>query len=208
MPFPVILVLLCGYLLGSIPFSFLIGKARGKDIRLIGSRNPGATNVFRSVGPVSGVAAFILDAAKGLAASYALPRVLDGNASLEVLGSLGGVAVVAGHMWPVFLGFKGGKGVATALGVFLGLVPVAAAFSLSLWIAVLVITGYVSVASIAGALSLPLFVAIIGGVEGSSIWPFVFSLAVAVGVVLAHRTNISRLLKGTENRIVRRGGSK
>jgi glycerol-3-phosphate acyltransferase PlsY len=177
----------------------------GKDIRKLGSGNPGATNVFRTVGPLPGVMAFTLDTGKGFVASFFLPRILGGGTSLDMLGVLGGLAVVAGHMLPVFLNFKGGKGVATALGVFLGLVPFAAVSALVVWIVVISVSGYVSLASIFAAVSLPVFILALGGRGDFSAWTLGFSILVSAGVVIAHRANIKRLLSGTENRLIRRG---
>ncbi|MGH7524327.1 MAG: glycerol-3-phosphate 1-O-acyltransferase PlsY [Gemmatimonadales bacterium] len=183
------------YLLGSIPTSWLVLKAlRGQDLRTTGSGNVGATNLYRVLGWRIAVPVGLFDALKG-----ALPVAVIGPwAELGVVGSLGlGIAAVVGHVFPVFLGFKGGKGVATSAGVVLGLAPAAFAAALGVWGLVLTVSGYVSLASIAAAVALPVAVWLIQPVRRDMvIW---FAL-LALAIVWLHRGNIRRLWNGTELR--------
>jgi glycerol-3-phosphate acyltransferase PlsY len=147
-----VLALASAYLLGSLPFSFLVARFFGvKDVRAVGSGNVGATNVMRSAGKVAGILAFLLDAAKG-ALAVLLAQRLCGEAS--PLGPAAAAAAVAGHMYPVWLGFRGGKGVATGAGAFLPLAPLATAVGLSTFGLILAMTRYVSVASMSAAVAI------------------------------------------------------
>lgn len=207
-----------GYLVGAIPFGWLIGKMRGVDIRQLGSRNIGATNCGRVCGWPCGVAAFVLDVAKGFfpvfTAVYFLPGVTGGLFDLGgsgvkwhwLLVIAAAAAPILGHLLPVYLGFKGGKAVATSLGVVLGLpmlrwVGLAA---LVVWCLVVLASGYVSVASTVAALA---FAAAYLGLEwGRAATDYaavtVFALFIVVLVVVRHRSNYVRLLKGTENGVL------
>lgn len=186
-----------GYVIGSIPFAYFAGKARGVDLRAHGSGNLGATNAARVLGTKTGVAVYMLDALKGVAAAALLPRLLGADpASIWPIAY--GVAAVLGHVRPLFLGFaKGGKGVATAGGVFFGLAWLPALASAVIWGLVFLATGYVSVASLAGAIGLPLLLAIHSTWRGP-----VFFAGVALGVFVfwTHRANIARLRRGEEHR--------
>jgi acyl phosphate:glycerol-3-phosphate acyltransferase len=187
------LAVLGGYLLGSLPFGYwLVRIFRGEDIRAQGSGNTGATNVFRLYGRRLGATVALLDVAKGFTA--AMLGVWAGGA---LIGVLAGAAAMVGHARPVFLGFrKGGKMVATAGGASLALAPLAALTCVALWLAVLFLTRYASVASIATALAFP-FLAWLYGYP----WPvLVFAGAGAAAIVLLHRHNVRRLLAGTEHR--------
>ena len=187
------LAVLCGYLLGSLPFGYWLVRAfRGEDIRTRGSGNVGATNVFRVYGRRLGVAVALLDVGKGFAA--ALLGLWAGGA---LIGVLAGAAAMVGHARPVFLRFrKGGKMVATAGGAAFALAPLAALSCVAVWLVVFVLTRYASVASIATALALPLFAWLYG-----AHWPaLVFTIAGAGAIVLLHRHNIRRLVAGTEHR--------
>jgi acyl phosphate:glycerol-3-phosphate acyltransferase len=187
------LAVLGGYLLGSLPFGYwLVRIFRGEDIRAQGSGNTGATNVFRLYGRRLGATVALLDVAKGFTA--AMLGVWAGGA---LIGVLAGAAAMLGHARPVFLGFrKGGKMVATAGGASLALAPLAALTCVALWLAVLFLTRYASVASIATALAFP-FLAWLYGYP----WPvLVFAGAGAAAIVLLHRHNVRRLLAGTEHR--------
>ncbi len=203
---------LASYLLGAVPFGWLIAKAAGGiDIRQHGSGNIGATNVGRVVGKSYGVIVFLLDGAKGFA-----PAFLSVNLSLRsALGEAGclspylplicGAAAIAGHMWPVYLRFKGGKGVATALGVFLALALVPALIAFGVWFLVLGLTRYVSVASLAAAIALPVSFVLLKNVGlAADLWTAAFCGLAAIVVILKHRDNLGRLLKGTEPRVGRR----
>lgn len=186
-------VLLSSYLLGSIPFSFLVGRAFGvADVRRVGSGNVGATNVFRSAGKTAGLLALLLDAAKGAAASLlALWLVPDQPA----VAALAAVTAVLGHMYPVWLRFQGGKGVAAGLGAFAALVPKAAMAATGIFLLTLIATRYVSISSIVGTATL----AALAFVFGSPAVAWAATLT-AVLVVLRHRSNLKRLKAGSERR--------
>lgn len=203
-------LLLPAYLLGSVPFGLLIGKFKGIDIREHGSGNIGATNVWRVLGPKWGSLTFFLDAAKGFCAvslaqqiawRQAAPPALE-DQYLAYAGVFAALACIVGHSFPVWLKFKGGKGVATSLGVIIGLMPpLATGVVLVLWVSIFAFSRYVSLASIIAALSLPLTVGVLiktGELDGSAY--FAFSCAAAFLVVRRHRDNIRRLFAGTENR--------
>ena len=182
-----------GYLAGSLPFGYwLVRLGRGVDIRKLASGNIGASNVFRNFGPAYGVPVAVLDVAKGFAPAFAATAVAG-----TVTGALAGAAAMVGHWRPLFLGFaRGGKMVATAAGAFLGVAPLVVAVAAAVWIAVLLLGRYVSVASILAALSAPVAAIVLGEPVA------VVGLAVvaALGVVVLHRPNIARLRAGTENR--------
>ena len=195
--------LLASYLLGAIPTSYLAGRLfRGIDLREHGSRNLGATNLYRVLGWRFAIPVGVFDAAKGLVPVLVFaPRV----SSSELFALVCGLVAVVGHVFSVFVGFKGGKGVATAAGVMLGLTPAALGIALVIWIALVYLTGYVSVASIAAAAVFPLAVYLIDPPDQIEIlW---LDVAVAAAIIGLHRANIGRLLKGTENRFGRRAAS-
>lgn len=194
------------YLLGSISFSYLIVRAlRGEDVRAVGSGNAGATNVLRAAGKLPGIATLLLDIGKG-AAAVAVARALD--ARPPVVG-LCAVAVVLGHVFPVFLGFRGGKGVATAGGAMLALAPLAMAPTLLLLVLVVAWTRYVSLGSVAAALAFPFFLLLgraAGWVEADD-WLLAAAVAIAVLIVWKHRPNLERLRAGSERRLGERRGT-
>jgi glycerol-3-phosphate acyltransferase PlsY len=194
-----------GYLLGSCPTGLLISGARGVDIRQHGSGNIGATNVLRVMGKKWGYLVFALDTFKGLAAvrlALALASALNpGGSHPELVGIAGGLAGILGHTFPVWLRFRGGKGVATSAGVLLGLMPLAVVSVFLVWLGLFKVTRYVSVASIGAAFALPFFVALylrIKMLTGASLLPF--SILIAGVVIWRHRSNIQRLLQGKEQR--------
>lgn len=198
----VLLSVAAGYLLGSIPSGFLVGKCRGIDIRRHGSGNIGATNVFRTLGRPWGILVFALDVLKGIVAvQLAMRAFACGGAgcalSPEHLGILAGFGCFLGHCFPVWLGFKGGKGVATGAGILIGLMPLTAALGLTLWGIVFYATRYVSLASIAAALSLPVIVWTIQRRFDALFW---FTVVISAVAIWRHRANIRRLLAGTESR--------
>lgn len=201
------LLLLCAYLAGSIPTSIITGKLlRGIDIREHGSRNPGATNTFRVLGKKIGIFVGAVDIFKGFFAARWLPVLLPSGdgITLENRMILAGIAVIAGHVWTVFSGFRGGKGVGTAFGVFIGLAPIPSLIALVVWCALTFGTGYVSLGSIAAATVLPLSVIILGMLRGDLSTPMVLiSVIVCALVIVRHRSNIARLLRGEENRFGR-----
>jgi acyl phosphate:glycerol-3-phosphate acyltransferase len=225
------LVITIGYLLGSIPFGYLVGKAHGMDIRQHGSGNIGATNVIRVLGKKPGYTVFACDALKGIIAVL-LGKYLADHHSLtasagqtvyhgidqaiihttyfvklpEAVAAISAaIACIIGHNFPLWLGFKGGKGMATSAGVLIAMMPETAAGCMLVWAAVFFSTRYVSLASIAAAIALPLITMILlltGFLFG---WPyFYFAVAACILAVWRHRSNIVRLMQGTENRFVKK----
>ena len=202
--------LILSYLVGSIPTSIIAGRLlKGIDIREHGSGNAGATNAFRVLGWKPGLAVALFDMGKGIFTILVISRI---EFLPEWLGTYDGPAVlvpilccclaIIGHMFPVFAGFRGGKGVAAGAGAFFALHPVTAAICLAVFTMVLVASGYVSLSSIFAAVTLPLsYVLLILITRGQfdTVW-IVFTSLVAALIILMHRRNISRLLAGTENR--------
>ena len=191
--------ILIGFLLGSVPTGFLIGRARGIDLRTQGSKNIGATNAFRVLGPRWGGLVFALDVAKGLVAAL-VPRWLAGGATPDavLMAQLAaGVASIFGHVFTPWLRFKGGRGVATSLGVFLGIIPVPTALAFLLWVILLLVSKRVSVGSIGAALAYPFLVYALAKDMPRGVVTAV-TAAVALLVILRHTSNIRRLLSGTE----------
>ena len=192
-----VIPIIVSYLLGSIPVGYLIVNARtGGDIRKTGSGGTGATNVSRRAGKGAGILTLVLDALKGSAAVIIATIMLrDTNHASWWIG-IAGIVAILGHIFPVWLGFRGGKGVATGVGVFLVLTPVAVLLSGLLFLIVVVFTRYVSLGSMIGALSVPALAWLLN--YGP---PLVFTtLFGAALIVYAHRQNIQRLLTGTENK--------
>lgn len=197
------------YLLGSIPTGFLVARAKGIDIRSVGSGNIGATNVFRVLGTVAGVLVLLVDAAKGYLGcelvSNLVHLILSMNAGREIasregLAVVGGVAAILGHNYTCWLHFRGGKGVATTAGVLLALFPRAFAVGLFTWLLVFAVSRYVSLASIAAALVLPFAVWFFQG----SITLIVVAALLSALAIFKHKSNIQRLLTGTEHRLDRK----
>jgi acyl phosphate:glycerol-3-phosphate acyltransferase len=189
----IVLLVLAGYVLGSAPWGYWLPRlVTGVDVRKAGSGNVGAANVWRTVGFKLGLAVALLDIAKGLAAAL-LGLAYDG----ELAGLAAGIAAMIGHWRPVFMGFaRGGKAVATTLGVGLALAPLATAATAVVWIVAFVATRYTSVASLAGAATFPLLAVAFG----ATLPVVAFALGAGAAIVLLHRANISRLVHGTENR--------
>ena len=197
-----VLICLFAYFFGAVPFALIIGKLHGVDIRKAGSGNVGATNVTRTVGPLQGKICFVLDLLKGAIPVLAAQRFLP---ACPVMAIIAGAVAILGHMFPVYLKFKGGKGVSTGAGAALALAPLPLLCALILWVVLFLITRYVSVASIAAAAALPVFAFVfrlagIGSVAAKSIPVLIFFCAIAAVTVYRHRSNIKRLLDGTENR--------
>lgn len=195
-----LLVVIIAYLIGSIPFGYLVVRAKGGgDVRETGSGGTGATNVSRRAGKAAGVFTLILDALKGALAVIIAKSMMNADNTGWLIAAAA-IAVIVGHIFPVWLAFRGGKGVATGVGVFLVLVPMAVLCAAVIFVAVVALTKYVSLGSILAAAAIPLFV-----------WLFVLEVdlkplltAAVVGallIVYAHRANIGRLLSGTESRI-------
>ena len=212
-----IVVAVSAYLLGSIPFGFLVAKAKGIDIRSVGSGNIGATNAMRVLGKPAGIAVLLLDAAKGFIACFlgvlfyahysnqfngvhstseSIP--LPSREGAEYFATIAGICAVLGHNYTCWLKFKGGKGIATTAGVFLALAPWALLVALVVFILALLVTRYVSVSSITAAVALPITVWVMTPHNF-----FLGSVTTALGVlaIYKHKSNIQRLMAGTENRL-------
>lgn len=195
--------LLLSYLLGSVLGSLLLGRLRGVDVRQHGSGNAGATNALRVLGRGMAVAVLAIDAGKGIVAVTLIPALPFGpGPELSWVPILCAFAVVLGHVYPVFHGFKGGKGAATLIGVVLGLMPMGAACVFATWLLVLILTGYVGLATLCAALVAPIYVAAVVP-DGLASPLGAFALIMAAFVFYTHRENIRRLLGGNENRFER-----
>jgi len=208
------------YLLGSIPFGLLIAKAHGKDLRSIGSGNIGATNVSRALGRKWAYVCFGLDMLKGAVPMLVTLSLVRGSSSesqiekviLLWLWLAVGCAAILGHIFPIYVKFKGGKGVATSFGVALGLWPyftICALFAIAIWVVVVLIWRYVSLASIAASVSFPLVlilaITLTPGWDFVNLWPLLIAAtAIPLMVIIRHRENIKRLLAGTESKIFAR----
>jgi glycerol-3-phosphate acyltransferase PlsY len=212
------------YLFGSVPFGLLIARSRGKDLRAIGSGNIGATNVARALGRKWGYICFGLDVLKGLAPAVGV-RLLAAAVSPVTGATIGpvflalwlavGIAAIMGHIFPVYLKFKGGKGVSTSFGVALGIWPyftLCAAVALVVWVVVVLLWRYVSLASICASVAFPVVLAL--GIalnpawQAARLWPLlVAALVIPILVIIRHRENIRRLAAGTESKIRRKEGT-
>jgi glycerol-3-phosphate acyltransferase PlsY len=188
------------YLLGSIPFGLILAKLiGGTDVRKQGSGNIGATNVARVVGPLAGILTLILDAAKGAAAVLLAERLSNNSATWMMIA---GMAALLGHCYPVWLKFKGGKGVATAAGIFIALCPLAFLGAILLFIAVVMFWRYVSLGSIAAAAAIPLLMYFLWAPSHAPPLVVTFgSLAIALLVIYKHDSNIQRLVEGVEPKL-------
>ena len=196
-----ILEIALAYLIGAIPIGLLLSRMKGIDVRTVGSGNIGATNVFRSVSKTLGVLTFIGDALKGFVPAYFFPmfgKIITGTFQGSEIGLLCGVAAIAGHNWPIYLKFKGGKGISTSAGVLLGVAPTAVGLGLLGWIVLLLASRFVSVASIGAAIVVP-----------AVSWPLYASQGLLLPIALTilgalavwrHKSNIQRLIDGTEHR--------
>jgi glycerol-3-phosphate acyltransferase PlsY len=190
-----IIAIILSYLLGSISFSYLAGKfLKGIDIRQHGSGNAGATNTLRVLGKGPGISVFVLDIFKGVLAVWISAWLVPDSLKVEILC---GVAVVVGHNWPVYFNFKGGKGIATTIGVMLTLSFLPVLFAGIIAIIVIIFTRYVSVGSLVFAVLLPLFIWWLKE-PNAILW---ISLVVAVFAFVRHRTNIVKLMQGRENKL-------
>ena len=197
---PAVIACLAAYLIGSIPFGLLVARLRGVDIRTVGSGNIGATNVFRCIGKKWGILVFVMDFLKGFISAGLLPLLLEKHeiAPAEIPLILAALAV-AGHNWPIWLRFKGGKGIATSAGALLGVAPVAVGMAAAVWLAAFFLLRYVSVASLLAALTVgiapwtPLL-------PDASPWLRAVLGLLALAAIIRHRANIKRLCQGNENR--------
>ena len=201
-----ILTALGAYLLGSIPFGFLVAKAKGIDIRSVGSGNIGATNAMRVLGKPAGIFVLLMDAAKGFVATVYMTPLVHGWIAPDVAEkSLGlnlfvfaGVCAVLGHNYTCWLKFKGGKGIATTAGVYLALAPWAVLVALVVFILAVLLTKYASVGSIAAAIALPITVWVM---TPNNLLLGIVTTALGALAVYKHKSNIQRLMAGTENRL-------
>ena len=204
-----VVVALIGYTVGSFPAGYIVGRMAGTDVRTVGSRNVGATNVTRVLGKRFGYPVFVTDFLKGVVAVM-ISIFVAGNAdstptTADLYAAVGGGFSVIGHSFPIWLRFKGGKGVATSLGVLFGINWMAALVMCGVWLLVFRLTRYVSLSSIAAAIALPVaMTAMLFLHQLSSTIPVYFSLCLAAIVVARHRSNLSRLRRGTELRFDRK----
>jgi glycerol-3-phosphate acyltransferase PlsY len=202
-----LIVALAGYLLGSIPTGYLVAKAKGIDIRTVGSGNIGATNAFRVLGKPAGIFVLLADAMKGwlavFFAGYMVRQVLvlpDFPCEFwnqSVGDTLGGLAAILGHNYTCWLKFKGGKGIATTAGVYFALAPMSVTIAIAVWIISLLVTRYVSVASIAAAIALPTAVAL----RETNVTLSCVTIVIGALAIYKHKSNLQRLRAGTESRI-------
>ena len=207
-----VLIIVFAYLLGSVPFGFMVAKAHGKDLREIGSGNIGATNTGRVLGKKWGVICLVLDSLKGLVPMLITKTQIGENPSVGQLWLwlAVGCAAIIGHVFPVYLKFKGGKGVATSLGMVLGLFPyytLAGVIAFGIWLAVLLTWRYVSLASITAAIAFPVVLVVLILVAEtwyfSNLWPLiVVAFAMSILVIVRHVENIKRILEGSEGKIL------
>ncbi len=198
--------LLAAYLLGSIPTSVWVGKVfHGIDVREHGSGNAGATNVIRVLGWKTGVPVLIVDVAKGWFAAY-LPVLMklseSGSGNLTTLQVAAGLAAIIGHVFPVFAGFRGGKGVGSTFGVLLSIHPLLTLSCAGVFLAVLLISGYVSLSSMSAGLAFPILLFTV--FPTPSLVFKIFSVFVAIALIVTHRKNIQRLIKGEESKFIKR----
>jgi glycerol-3-phosphate acyltransferase PlsY len=203
------LIAVLSYLIGSFPAGYLAGRIAGVDIRTVGSGNVGATNVLRALGKRFGYPVFLIDFGKGVVAVILSRLIAKSGGSnentIELAGMLSGICAVVGHSFPLWLKFRGGKGVATSIGVLFALMPLAAAIMCIVWIATFEITRYVSLASVMAAVSLPIsFAGMLFLNRLNTPVLLYFSLCLAAVIVIRHRSNLSRLAKGTEPRFMRK----
>jgi glycerol-3-phosphate acyltransferase PlsY len=192
-----------GYLLGSLSFATLIAKKRGVDIFKVGSCNPGATNVKRVLGKKAGNTVFGMDFLKGFVAGL-LPLLIAADENRELLAIVAILAAIAGHSFSIFLRFRGGKGVATTMGGFLALAPLVLLVGVGVWFVIFYTTRYVSLASIIFGISLPVSSLLLH----ESSWVSGFCALIACLLILRHKSNIGRLMNGTENRFSKKSDPK
>jgi glycerol-3-phosphate acyltransferase PlsY len=206
-----IIVVILSYLLGSISAGYIAGRLQGVDLTKVGSGNLGFTNAFRELGPKAGIPVLIFDIGKGAAAVLLASAIAGSNSPIGTTGIqlLAGFAAIAGHIWSIFLRFKGGKAVATTCGVFLALAPLGTMIAFAVWLIVVLTSKYVSVGSLAGAATLPCSIALIAHATSRQQPALVLVAAgvVALVIVIRHTGNIKRLAAGTENRFEFRSGS-
>ena len=207
------ILIIGAYLLGSIPFGLIIAKAHGRDLRSIGSGNIGATNLSRALGRKWAAFCFCLDVAKGLVPMLVATFTLSSppNITELFLWLVVGCAAILGHIFPIYIKFRGGKGVATSFGVALGLWPyytICATFAFAIWVTIVLLWRYISLASIAASIAFPialiLVIILIPDWDFANLWPLLTAAtAIPLMVIVCHRENIKRLIAGTEGRILK-----
>ncbi|MBS1259383.1 MAG: Glycerol-3-phosphate acyltransferase [Candidatus Scalindua arabica] len=199
--------IIISYLIGGIPFGYVIAVAKGIDIRTEGSGNIGATNVGRVLGKKYGLIIFVLDMLKGFIVVFFVPTVVSSAVNIptttgNLLVVLCGFCAVLGHAFPVFLNFKGGKAVATSFGVFIWLVPISIGIAFGVWLITVIVTRYVSLGSMLGSLSLiGTIIFIVDSPFGNNLYLTAMSVAVAILIVARHTPNIQRIIAGTEKKV-------
>jgi glycerol-3-phosphate acyltransferase PlsY len=212
---PIAIITILSYLAGSIPTSIIVARVmKGIDIRQHGSGNAGGTNVIRVLGWKAGVFVILMDMAKGLFSTLVVARLMYGSIPFHnatpfddftVVQIIAGCAAILGHVWTVFAGFKGGKGIATAGGMLIGIAPVEVAVSFGVFLIVFLISNYVSLGSLSAAVSFPLTMFLRENVFMVDIPGYktliLFTIGISLLIVYTHRANITRLLRGTENKI-------
>jgi glycerol-3-phosphate acyltransferase PlsY len=198
--------LVLAYLIGAFPSSIVLGKAlRGVDVRLEGSGNAGATNAWRVLGWRIGVAVLVLDTAKGALAAALVPRIASSELPISFAAAsiFCGLAAVLGHVFPVYIGFRGGKGVATAAGMLVAVAPVPVAIALGVFVLSITVSGRVSIGSMLAAWTVPLVSALLPSSRDGLSYPLLLALTtgLAVLITVTHRANLRRLLRGEELKI-------
>lgn len=198
------IIILISYIVGSIPTSIVVSKLIfKKDVREYGSGNAGGTNAWRVFGWQTGVFVMLMDIAKGFVATFFIARIaVPLNMPFEAVQLIAGSAAVMGHIWTIFANFNGGKGVGTAAGMLLGLYPMAVLICFGVFGLVLITTGYVSASSLSAALALPIVLWLMDISGWNPVHPvlFYFSIPIVILIFFTHRSNLKRLIKGTENR--------
>ena len=192
-----IINILLSYLIGSISGSMVRGKLKGIDIRSMGSGNAGGTNAFRTQGAIFALSVIVVDIVKGYVATFYISGDF-GQGSL--LGILCGIAAVLGHVYPVYYNFKGGKGAGTLVGILIGLYPFGLLIAFSVWLFVLILTGYVGLSTMLAGITFPVVIYAENFMGGLNSTIGSFSIIMALFLVFTHRSNIGRMLQGSENR--------
>ncbi|MBN2089033.1 glycerol-3-phosphate 1-O-acyltransferase PlsY [candidate division KSB1 bacterium] len=201
-----LIIIILSYLAGSIPTAIIVSKSfYGFDIRTKGSKNAGGTNVFRVLGWKPGLIVMLIDVAKGIFATLVISKIVIDPIPISdpvLIQLIAGMAAIAGHIWTIFANFKGGKGVGTAAGVFIALYPIAILICFVIWLGLVLTTRIVAIASMLAAISLPIVLFIMKSFYQLELNPILFGLSIilALLIVFTHRSNIKRLIAGTENR--------
>ena len=205
--------IIISYLIGGIPFGYLIAIAKGIDIRTQGSGNIGATNVGRVLGKKYGLIIFLLDMLKGFVVVFFVPALISSAVNIStttdnLLVIFCGFCAVLGHAFPVYLKFNGGKAVATSFGVFIWLMPISIAIAFGVWLLTVIVTRYVSLGSMIGSMALVVaVVVVVDSPFGGNVYLTLMSVAVAILIIARHTSNIKRIIAGTEKKVFSKGDS-